>query len=307
MTLETYTQMHFRRQIVIVCLLIAFGWLLAMPVSAFNCTSGTNNFLSQFTITLSNGTQINTVQGLPQLCTPQQALGNVIQLLLEFSALVAVVFIILGGFWYLTSAGNEEQSEKGRKAMTSAIIGLVVIVMAFALVRITVNLLTSGLTGGPTGSGTTPAVTTTNNGNNNPTVTQPTVDPNSIYASLGPSDVYDNKEHLAATMNQTFNNNNSGMSGVTAQSDIAPTNTQAILQLQTACQAKNILLPEMDIKLGYADSSTMPYGTATYQKLSSGSWEARVNSADSTGNATTLQFWVCGYQSRIVPIPGHGG
>ena len=54
---------------------------------------------------------------------------------------VFVIFLMVGGFWYLSSAGNEEQAEKGQKTITNSIIGLVVIIMAYAIVRIVAGLL----------------------------------------------------------------------------------------------------------------------------------------------------------------------
>lgn len=67
---------------------------------------------------------------------------KIITFLLAFAGIVAVAVIIIGGFWYLTSAGNEERSEKGKKALINAVIGLVVVILAEALVTIISNALT---------------------------------------------------------------------------------------------------------------------------------------------------------------------
>jgi len=55
---------------------------------------------------------------------------------------VAVLFLIYGGFQYITSRGNEEQTEAAKKTITAAIIGIVIIIMAFAIVLIVNNVLT---------------------------------------------------------------------------------------------------------------------------------------------------------------------
>jgi len=68
----------------------------------------------------------------------------VIDTLINFSGVVAILFLIVGGFFYLTSAGNEEQSEKGKKILINAVIGLVVIIMAAAIVRILASVVTLG-------------------------------------------------------------------------------------------------------------------------------------------------------------------
>ncbi len=61
---------------------------------------------------------------------------KIIQFLLTFAGVVAVGVLVIGGFWYITSAGNEEQAEKGQKAITNAIIGLVVVILAYTIVAI---------------------------------------------------------------------------------------------------------------------------------------------------------------------------
>ena len=72
---------------------------------------------------------------------------NVLQILLLVAGSVAVVFLVLGGFRYITSRGNEEATESAKKTMTAAIVGLVVIIMAFAAVYIVSQLLITGNTG----------------------------------------------------------------------------------------------------------------------------------------------------------------
>ena len=66
---------------------------------------------------------------------------NIINILLFVAGMMAVVFLIIGGYQYLTSAGNEGAAEKGRKTLLNAIIGIVVIVMAYAIVNVVSNTL----------------------------------------------------------------------------------------------------------------------------------------------------------------------
>ena len=63
-------------------------------------------------------------------------LTKIIKLLLTFAGIIAVGVLVIGGFWYITSSGNEEQAEKGQKAITNAIIGLVVVILAYTIVAI---------------------------------------------------------------------------------------------------------------------------------------------------------------------------
>ena len=60
-----------------------------------------------------------------------------------FAGAIAVVFIIIGGYQYIASGGNEETAEKGKKTLVNAIIGIVVIVLAYAIINVLVNLVGS--------------------------------------------------------------------------------------------------------------------------------------------------------------------
>lgn len=68
----------------------------------------------------------------------------VVFVLLGISGAIAVVFVIIGGFQYLTSGGNEEAAEKGKKTLINAIIGTVIIIMAYVIINVIVNLVSGG-------------------------------------------------------------------------------------------------------------------------------------------------------------------
>jgi hypothetical protein len=64
----------------------------------------------------------------------RDAIVKVINFVLTFLALIAVVFVIVGGFRILAAGGNEENVTKGRKTIIYAIIGLIVIFFARVIV-----------------------------------------------------------------------------------------------------------------------------------------------------------------------------
>jgi|GEM_PF-2123804 len=68
---------------------------------------------------------------------------RVLNYLLILSGMIAVVALVIGGFWYITAAGNDEQAEKGQKALTNAIIGLIIVILAYAIVNIVTRTLTT--------------------------------------------------------------------------------------------------------------------------------------------------------------------
>lgn len=60
---------------------------------------------------------------------------NIVNFFLYFLGFIAVVMIIYGGILYVTSAGNQENVDKAKKILLYAIIGVVVILLSFAIVN----------------------------------------------------------------------------------------------------------------------------------------------------------------------------
>ncbi len=78
-------------------------------------------------------------------CSVNDALLAAAQLLLSIIALASVVFIMVGGYRYIFSAGNEEQAQKGRDTLVNAIIGLVITVFAYAIITIVTGTIKSNI------------------------------------------------------------------------------------------------------------------------------------------------------------------
>ncbi len=95
------------------------------------------------------------------LCVPigggpvsvNQVILRGINILLGLAATVAILYIVIGGYQYITSAGNEEQAGKGRKTVTNAVIGLAIIILSFVIVRVVNNALSNGGSGFLSGLG----------------------------------------------------------------------------------------------------------------------------------------------------------
>lgn len=78
---------------------------------------------------------------------------TVINWLLALAGLIAILFLVIGGFWYITSAGNEETAEKGKNTAINAIIGLVIIILSYVIVNVVANLVSSAGSPGGGNSG----------------------------------------------------------------------------------------------------------------------------------------------------------
>ncbi|MBI4994402.1 hypothetical protein HZC21_02010 [Candidatus Peregrinibacteria bacterium] len=60
---------------------------------------------------------------------------TIINFFLTFLGLLAVIMVIYGGFLYVSSAGNEENVNKAKKILIYAVIGIIVIIVSFALIN----------------------------------------------------------------------------------------------------------------------------------------------------------------------------
>lgn len=61
--------------------------------------------------------------------------GNVISILMFIAGAVAIAFIIIGGFTYITSSGDSAGIKKAKETIVNAIVGLVIAMVAFGVVR----------------------------------------------------------------------------------------------------------------------------------------------------------------------------
>lgn len=70
---------------------------------------------------------------------------NIINAVVGALALVAVIFVIVGGVNYMTSAGDSGKLQKAKNTILYAVIGLVICVLAFAIVNfVIVRILGNG-------------------------------------------------------------------------------------------------------------------------------------------------------------------
>lgn len=74
---------------------------------------------------------------------PEAALGGLISGLLAFLGVIFMALIIYGGFLWMTARGAEDQIGKAKKIITSATIGLAVVLTAYLISLIVVALLTT--------------------------------------------------------------------------------------------------------------------------------------------------------------------
>ena len=94
---------------------------------------------------------------LPNYGTFQGIFEVAIRILLSLAFISAVLFIVISGYRFITSAGNEEMVEKAKKNLLWAVVGLVVILLAWIILSVIVTTINTGSAGTvpppPTSSG----------------------------------------------------------------------------------------------------------------------------------------------------------
>ncbi|MBR3329337.1 hypothetical protein IKG29_02300 [Candidatus Saccharibacteria bacterium] len=72
---------------------------------------------------------------------PGVIIGSIVSTIVGILGLVAVIFILVGGVQYMTSAGDPGKTKKAKDTILYACIGLVVCVLAFAITQFTINAI----------------------------------------------------------------------------------------------------------------------------------------------------------------------
>lgn len=80
--------------------------------------------------------------GYSALATPESITGTVINGLVSFLGVIFVCFIVYGGYLWMTAMGKEQQVAKGKDLITEAVIGLIIVVAAYAITYFIISNLT---------------------------------------------------------------------------------------------------------------------------------------------------------------------
>jgi hypothetical protein len=72
---------------------------------------------------------------------PRSLIANIISIVLGFLAVIFLGLTVFAGFQYMTAGGNTEKTSKALALLKNAIIGLVIVFMAWALTRFTIVML----------------------------------------------------------------------------------------------------------------------------------------------------------------------
>ncbi|HMB65538.1 MAG TPA: pilin [Patescibacteria group bacterium] len=76
---------------------------------------------------------------------PRTTVANIINVVLGFLGILAVVIILVGGFKWMTAAGNEDKVAEAKKIIVAGIIGLVIILAAWGIASFVLNALVNNV------------------------------------------------------------------------------------------------------------------------------------------------------------------
>lgn len=70
---------------------------------------------------------------LPNRDSADVIVVNILNMVYLVAGIAAVIAIIVGGFWYVTSDGDAEKIKRGKNAIIYACVGVVFILLAFGI------------------------------------------------------------------------------------------------------------------------------------------------------------------------------
>jgi hypothetical protein len=73
---------------------------------------------------------------------PKSIIVGVIQVILGFLGLLAVIIILIGGFKWMTAGGNDDKVTEARKLIVSGIIGLLIVLAAWGISLWVIGIIT---------------------------------------------------------------------------------------------------------------------------------------------------------------------
>lgn len=66
-------------------------------------------------------------------------LPNLLSTVYMWAGIVAVLVIVVAGFFYVTSQGDAAQTKRAKDAILGAVIGLIVVIMAFVITQFVIG------------------------------------------------------------------------------------------------------------------------------------------------------------------------
>jgi hypothetical protein len=122
------------------------AYLLLFPANVFAQTTASSTGLkSAFLVaqqTAAGSYETGSTTGSTTGLTFEM-IGSLIQLILSLLGVVFIAYIVFAGWLWMTAAGNEQKVEKAKGILYQAIIGLIIIIGAYAISYFVIKTFTS--------------------------------------------------------------------------------------------------------------------------------------------------------------------
>jgi hypothetical protein len=119
---------------------VSFISAVAMSATMGTAVLAANNApadISDFGLAASRPISYNSDQTL------QQTIASIINVALGLLGVIALVIILAGGFEWMTAGGNEEKTTEARKRIIAGVIGLAIILSAYAIAQFVLRSLSA--------------------------------------------------------------------------------------------------------------------------------------------------------------------
>ena len=116
---------------------IAFLILISIPIVGFAQVNVGENYAANIGLGAKN---------------PREIAAKVVNISLGFLSIVAVFIILYGGYLWMTSQGEQDKVEKAKKVLTSAVIGLIIILSAWTIAWFVISKMLQSTNTNPPGS-----------------------------------------------------------------------------------------------------------------------------------------------------------
>jgi len=115
--------------------------LISINTVLAQTTSGSYNFISSSGLekTSTEAGYSDTLKSL----TPANTISKIIRIILQFLGVLFVGLMIYGGIVWMMAGGNEQDAEKAKNIIIAAIIGLMIVLAAYAISYFIVNSFSS--------------------------------------------------------------------------------------------------------------------------------------------------------------------
>lgn len=118
--------------------ILLVGMLFAISIDSTSAATAT--------ATISEGLDTAAGESYSTELTLSVFIGNMIRTLLAATGIIFLIITVYAGVLYMTAQGETEKVKKGKFMLTSAIIGLIIVVGAYAITRYVVDALAEAAT-----------------------------------------------------------------------------------------------------------------------------------------------------------------